>query len=514
MKTRALRTAVLGATLLFAGSTGTALAAAGDLDPSFDGDGKALVTDAGVGRDVRIQPDGKIVVAGTTKSKDFGVWRFNPDGSPDSGFDGDGAAAVDFGGRDEVVALALQPNGRILVAGFTRTGVAEDDVAVARFDPDGDLDRSFNYAGPTAGTLVLPSPTETQHANAVAVQPDGKIVVAGYAGAEYLVVRLDESGTPDSTTYQLDGYDGLTAIQEATVQPDGKLVAAGSGGVARFNTDGSLDTTFGTMGVAPPLGPEAVDALLLQPDGHIVIAGASQRADPRSVVARLTTAGKPDETFSDDGTASPDFAGQDVAVGVGLQADGKLVVAASTTAGYDFAAARLSANGVLDPSYGAGGKTTLDLEENAAAGGAALQPDGRLVISGATQSADPSVVNVAVARVLGDPPPDQPKPEPDPEPDPQPAPAQLCAGQAATIVGTRGADTLRGTRGPDVIAARGGNDRVVGARGNDVVCGGRGRDRLSGGRGADVLLAGAGRDRCKGGPARDRARGCETRQSL
>jgi uncharacterized delta-60 repeat protein len=493
-------------------TSGTAFAAAGDLDPSFDGDGRALVTDSGVGRDVLVQPDGKIVVAGTTKNKNFGVWRFNPDGSPDNRFDGDGAAAVDFaGGRDEVTSLALQPNGRILVAGFTRTGVAEDDVAVARFDPDGDLDRSFNYAGATAGTWVLPSPTETQHANAVAIQPDGNIVVAGYAGSEYLVVRLDEAGTPDGTTYELDGYGGLTLIQEAAVQPDGKLVAAGSGGVARFNTDGSLDKTFGTMGVAPTLGPEAVDALLLQPDGRIVVAGASQNADPRSVVARLTTAGKPDETFSDDGAASPDFAGQDAAVGVGLQADGKLVVASSTTAGYDFAAARFGASGAPDPSYGTDGKATVDFGDNAAAGGAALQADGRLVISGATQGSDPGVVNVAVARVLGDPAPEEPKPE---DPEPQPAPQTLCAGVPATIVGTPGGETLRGTRAPDVIAARGGNDRVLGVRGNDVVCGGRGRDRLAGGRGADVLRAGAGRDRCVGGPARDRARGCEIKRSL
>jgi uncharacterized delta-60 repeat protein len=504
MITRALRAAALSATVLLAGATGTALAAAGDPDPSFDEDGRQVLPSAGVGRHVLLQPDGKVVVTGSTPNGNVGIWRFAEDGSPDTTFDGDGTAAVDLGDREEFADAALQPDGKIVAAGFSKPLNGYEQMAVVRLNPNGSLDRTFNRGGSQPGTKILPA-GENVRADAVVVQPDGRIVLTGATATDYRIVRLDDAGAPDATTYELDGRDGLQTAEEAELQPDGKLVVAGSGGVARFNADGSLDKAFGTAGVAPQDDPDYPDALLLQPDGKIVVAGGSQPADLRTVVTRLTADGNPDATFGMDGVASPDFAGQDQATGLALEDDGKLLVAGHTSAGFDFTVARLDASGVLDPSYGVGGKTTIGFDEDAGSGDAALQPDGRLVISGAT-----ATYGVALARLLPDPAPE----EPEPQPDPQPVPAPQCAGVAATIAGTPGADTLRGTRGPDVIAARAGNDRVLGARGNDVVCGGRGRDRLSGGRGADVLLAGRGRDRCSGGPARDRGRGCEIRQSL
>jgi uncharacterized delta-60 repeat protein len=509
MITRALRAAVLSAAVLLTPGA-SAFGAAGEPDPSFSDDGRVVLPANGVGRDALVQPDGRVVVAGsTTGGQNFGVWRFDSDGSPDDLFDGDGSNAVDFGGRDELSAVALQPDGKIVVAGFTVPGNGTQSIAIARFNANGSLDRSFNPGGTQPGTKILPTSAKTERAYDVVAQPDGRLVLVGSSDTEYLVVRLDDAGAPDGTSWELDGTGGLTHLDQAALQPDGKLVAAGAGGVARFNPGGALDKTFGTTGIVPRADPESVDALVLQPDGKIVVAGSSNSADSRMVVARLTAEGPPDPAFSDDGIASPDFPGQEAAAGLALQDDGKLLVAGTTSSGYDFAVARLDESGVLDPSYGAGGRTTIPFDENVAAGDAVLQPDGRLVISGATET-----YGLVVARLLADPAPGEPQPEPDPDPDPQPTPQALCAGATATIVGTRGADVLRGTPGADVIAARGGNDRVVGARGNDVVCGGGGRDRLSGGRGADVLLAGAGRDRCIGGPARDRGRGCEKKRSL
>jgi uncharacterized delta-60 repeat protein len=504
---RVLRAALLTAAILTSAAD-AALAAAGDPDPAFDDDGRQVVPRAGVGRDVLLQPDGKIVVTGSTENGNVAVWRFNADGSPDNGFDGDGTAAVDLGDREEFTDAALQPDGKLVVAGLTKPLNGPENMAVVRFTANGSLDRTFNRAGSQPGTKILTS-SENQRASSVVVQADGRIVLTGSTLDDYLIVRLDDSGAPDGTTYERDGRDGLGSASEAELTADGKLVVAGRGGVARFNTDGSLDKTFGTtgVGIAPQDDPELVEALLIAPDGKIVVAGGSQPADLRTVVTRLTPEGKPDPTFGMAGTASPDFAGQDSATGLALQDDGKLLVAGHTSAGFDFAVARLDANGVLDPSYGAGGKTTLGFDEDAGSGDAVLQPDGRLVISGATAS-----YGVAVARLLGDPPAEEPRPDPEPV-DPPPAP--LCAGQPATIVGTPGSDTLRGTPSVDVIVARGGADRVRAVRGSDVVCGGRGRDRLYGGRGADLLLAGAGRrDHCAGGPARDRARGCEIKRSL
>ena len=185
----ALLTLALGAT--------AAVAAPGDLDSSFDGDGIRTI-DFLAGESaatVLVQPDGKIVMAGrsgNTLTDNFVVTRLNPDGSSDASFSGDGAASADFGAADQVNGAALQADGKIVVAGVTEPSGVHSDVAVARFNPNGTLDSSFDGDG--MATIDYFGGVDA--AEAVVVQPDGKIVLAGYGSSArcFMLTRLDPDG--------------------------------------------------------------------------------------------------------------------------------------------------------------------------------------------------------------------------------------------------------------------------------------------------------------------------------
>jgi uncharacterized delta-60 repeat protein len=490
-----------------------ARAAAGDLDPTFSHDGKAILSQVNaVPGGVLVQPDGRIVLAGSTAREEAGVWRLNPDGTPDRGFDGDGAAVVDFDEGVYASAAALQPDGRILVAG--------GDGEIARFDGDGSLDETFDPGGPEGdGKKVIETGI-----GAVVVQRDGKIALPGAypvagAASDFTIVRLRPDGSLDGTDFERADFGGEDHPGAATQGPDGTIVVVGTsiaGGaiarviaVARYNSDGRLDKTFAQTGKTT-LGPGSPTSVLVQPDGRILVVSRSALGDP--FITRLTSDGRRDLTFGDAGTAAGGFAGEPAAtdIAAALRPDGTIFVAGSEVYGAALAVGRLSPGGALDTGFGSGGSTSIAFGLASVGAAAALQPDGKLVVAGATQVG--IGVNLAVARLLGDPPalPDGSK---DPGPGQQPL-TPRCAGRRATIVGTGGRDTLRGTRRADVIAAVGGDDRVLARGGNDLVCGGAGNDRLSGGPGRDRLVGGAGRDRCAGDAGRDRARQCERRRSL
>ena len=220
--------------------TSPAYAAPGDLDPTFSGDGRQL-TDFGAGdsgEGVAIQPDGKIVVAGSSSGSDFALARYNLDGSLDSSFSGDGRQTTDFSGNIEGGrAVALQPNGKIVVAGGSNSAGARDsDFALARYTSDGTLDSSFSgdgrqttdFGGGLAG------------AGGVALQPDGKIVAAGFSSPSifnsvFALARYNADGTLDSS-FSCDGRkttdfgrsgDNGSAV---AIKKNGKIVAAGGAG--------------------------------------------------------------------------------------------------------------------------------------------------------------------------------------------------------------------------------------------------------------------------------------------
>jgi uncharacterized delta-60 repeat protein len=167
----------------------------GSLDDTFDGVGKRMLDTAGDDRAYAVlaQPDHKIVIAGVVDpGASLAVMRLNPDGSADTSFDGDGTSAVDFGRNDEGYAAALQSNGKIVVAGYTDV-TGQDMFAVARLQPGGALDTTFSFDGRT--TLNFGG---DDTANAVALQPDGRIMVGGHttgdrAGA---IARLEGDAPP------------------------------------------------------------------------------------------------------------------------------------------------------------------------------------------------------------------------------------------------------------------------------------------------------------------------------
>lgn len=258
----------------------------GKLDTSFGSDG--IVTtpmgsfnEAGI-QSVAVQADGKIVVAGYCKgiggNIDIALARYNPDGTLDASFDGDGKAITSIGSDSAAMSVAIQSNGKIVVVGYTGPGGSHDFV-ILRYNPDGSLDPSFGGSG-IVTTSFSPGNDE---AMSVAVQSDGKLVVAGSDGAAFQVARYLPNGNLDAgfgnggaaTTFP---GQNVTAFGVA-IQPDGRIVVAGGSAstvLARYIFDGKLDSTFDGDGIViTEVGPlnDQAHALAIQPDGHIVVGG-------------------------------------------------------------------------------------------------------------------------------------------------------------------------------------------------------------------------------------------------
>jgi uncharacterized delta-60 repeat protein len=401
-----------------------ASAAAGDLDTSFGGDG-IVTTDFGKGRElgigIAIQGDDKSVVVGVVGlsrgNTRFGVARYDLAGTLDPTFGGgDGRVVTDFTpGYDEAVGVAIQDDGKIVVA-----GVAGKRIGVARYTATGGLDPTFGGDGKITTDLT----NDGDYAYSIGIQEtDDKIVVGGYAGGaggRFAVARYETDGTLDPTFGGGDGWvaTNLTPrydyVDDLAIQADGKIVAAGAAdyfstsgrvALARYNPNGTLDTGFSGDGkIKANLGPgfDAVYAVAVQAvDQHIVAAG---QAGKRLTVVRYDTAGDPDTTFSGDGVAITDFTpGLDYADEVLIQADDKIVAAGARNFngfGTRFALVRYDSSGVLDPSFGGDGKVTTDISRwRDGAYGLGIQSDGNLVAAGYAGS--PVATRFALVRYLG-----------------------------------------------------------------------------------------------------------------
>jgi len=414
------------AVVVFALGGGAALGAVGGLDPGF-GSGGTVVTPVGGSDDVvtavALQPDGKIVAAGYMRTgaenSDFALVRYDPGGTLDTGFGSGGKVTTSLGaGIDVAFAVAVQPDGKIVAAGYSHNG-SNFDFALARYNRNGSLDRSFDGDG----KVTTPIRAGDDIAHALALQPDGKIVVAGdsFSGSndDFALARYNSDGSLDTgfhgtgkvTTAIGAGNDSASAV---AVQSDGKIVVAGytlSGSVpefalARYGPAGSLDRRFGVAGtVTTPIGHGAhAWALALQPDGKIVAAGdADNGSDPDFALARYAVDGGLDATFDGDGTlTTPIGPGEDRALAVAAQPDGKIVAAGRSVNGSnrDFALARYEGDGSLDASFdGDGIVTTAIGPGNDDADAVVLQPDGKIVAGGDAQNA--SDYDFALARYCG-----------------------------------------------------------------------------------------------------------------
>lgn len=294
----------------------------GTLDLSFGSGGKAVADLFGYGAvayALAIQPDGKIVVGGIAYGPppaydaDFGLARFNADGSLDLTFGVGGKAETDFGSFESIYSIAIEPDGKIVAAGETNSARTHTDFAIARYNTDGSLDKTFGLEGRVVSDFVR----DDDFVTGVSLQADGKIVLAGEAftsehGGGFCLARYNKDGSLDSSF----GSKGkvitegiLHAADAVVIQPNGKIIAAGLAihgtdgdfGLARYNGNGSLDLSFGSAGIITTdfSGGERAFALEIEPDGKIVAAGYSYKADgvPSFALARYDAGDITAKTF-------------------------------------------------------------------------------------------------------------------------------------------------------------------------------------------------------------------------
>ena len=435
-----LLAAIMGS-FFIAGST--SIPTDGELDPTF-GTGGVVMTDFNTSTDlanaVAVQPDGKLVAAGTTytgndfSDEDFAIARYNPNGSLDTSFGTNGKVTTDFPGLAAVIsAVVVQPDGKIVVAGgayplFTFAG----DFKVARYNPDGSLDTSFGAGGIV--TTIFPG--DGSFAFALALQSDGKIIAAGtdfldfnpgdMSDTDFALARYNPDGSLDTTfgnggTVTTDFLGAEDDVYSVLIQPDGKIVAVGSANspvdfydfaAARYLSNGTLDTTFGIGGkMRVDFGNQDMDIAsdaALQPDGKIVAAGTTVfdfGVEQDFALTRFNSNGTVDTTFGTDGLLLIDFDSfAQSANAVLIQPDGKII-----TVGYpnselddsDFLLARCNPDGSLDPSFGVGGKVRTSLGDlNSAANDGVLQADGKIVAVGWNPTQTQGGVEFALVRYL------------------------------------------------------------------------------------------------------------------
>ena len=380
------------------------MATAGDLDATFGSDGKKTVNFGGTdaARAVLVQPNGRVVAAGGGgPASSFCVVRLrSANGTLDPTFGTGGKRVIDFGTDDEsVYGAALQPDGKIVLAGDSRL-----QPAVVRLKANGALDTSFDGDG-----RKLFSWGAIGRVTAVVVAPNGKLLLGGFSGPEggnIQVARLKANGAFD-TTFGAGGIAtvdfGDTEFGEAMArQADGRILVAGrssSGGpvVARLRATGVLDPDFGSGGRVTLPGGGSLDAVLVQPDRNIIVAGNAS-GSATMTVTRLKPDGSLDTTFGAGGTTTVAFGSlANPLGGAARQPDGKIVIAGYTQDGEDVAVARLNANGSLDAGFGAAGKTTVDFGAATFGNAVALAPNGRIIVAGQKTGGD----DFAVARLRG-----------------------------------------------------------------------------------------------------------------
>ncbi|MEO6759697.1 MAG: T9SS type A sorting domain-containing protein, partial [Saprospiraceae bacterium] len=382
------------------------------LDSTFSADGKVTTSfpsaSVALVNALIIQPDQKIVAVGTANgNKQFAVARYLPDGSLDAGFGNSGLRLIDFGAGDDLGQSALlQSDGKIVIAGS-----AHANFALARLLENGDLDSTFGVNGRQTTQI---GPGESAGFS-VALQADGQLVVAGtaYLSSNQGVValaRYDAQGQLDpsfgSGGIVLSAIDSLDDHAEAVaIQSDGKIIVAGYamlGGqydfaLARYNPDGSRDTTFGTQGqrVTDFTGfNDYGRAITLQLDGKILVTGTTTAGTTIQSIAlaRYNADGNPDATFGVNGKTKFNLNGvSDNGKAITVQADGKIIVAGYTYIPiyqvYRFALLRLLPTGVLDPSFNGNGVVTTPFQVgNDQAYAVVLQADGRIVAGGHNSS--------------------------------------------------------------------------------------------------------------------------------
>ena len=394
----------------------------GMLDPSFSGDGKQT-TDVGLATfdeayALAIQADGAIIVAGTSGysgTQDFAAVRYLGDGTPDPAFGSGGKALVSVEPGDDIArAMAVQADGRIVLGGYSYTGLGIG-FAMVRLNADGTADASFGTGGIV--TTVTPGDATLQ-ARSLAIQPDNRILLAGGGAFGFAIMRYTTNGDPDSTfggdgLVTVDFSDGSDQATAMALLPDDRILVVGyaaglvedSIAMARLMPDGSLDPGFGAGGkqrVAYPTLPSIGLGTDLLPDGRFVVCGY---ANSSSIIGRFNANGTSDTSFNLFGWRLLSFAGTvgSKLYGVHVQADDRIALGGI---GYgatpNFLVVNLNYDGSFDTGFGTGGYTLTDFNALIDDGFAlAAQTDGRLVLAGRTDGGV-NDLDFAIARYMPD----------------------------------------------------------------------------------------------------------------
>ena len=383
---------------------------AGSLDSTFGGNGKVTTTFGtyGVGNSVAIQADGKIVVAGSYYNglnNDFALVRYKSDGKLDSAFGDKFKVSTDFGGNDVGYSVAIQADKKIVVAGSSSKNYG--DFALARFRQNGKPDSSFGINGKVTSDFGGGG-----GGYAVAIQADGKILVAGSSYNEFALARYNADGKRDTTFGArgrvITGFLEYSKANSVAIQADGKIVVAGSTTdgdeydyvLARYNANGELDHGFGYHGVVVDGGYYSFGfvgkSVAIQPDGRIVMACEYSYA-----LERFQPNGRHDSTFGVNGIARSDA--MDGVGSVTIQTDGKILVAGYSLLNGtgDFALVRYKQNGKVDSTFGTNGNVITDGKNTYDFGNSvAIQADGKMVVAGYASNGLNAAF--AVARYNGD----------------------------------------------------------------------------------------------------------------
>jgi uncharacterized delta-60 repeat protein len=325
---------------------------------------------------------------------DVAMARYQADGELDPTFGRGGRITTDFAGqRDEAFAVAIQPDGNIVVAGCTRCLTNDSDSILARYGPDGSLDPKFG----SGGRVTTDFAGQSDSVAGVALQQNGAIVTAGFAAPS-------EDATP--------GHDGLSLARDGSGVGDNSRPTHFA--VARYGMDGTLDPAFGNGGkVLTDFNgwQDQATAVVIQADGKIVAAGRATTDDNGDfALARYLPDGNLDLGFGDQGKVTTDFGGGkgyffgDAATGAALQTDGRIVTVGLDRYNGNFGVARYLPNGTLDPTFGDRGKASTDFQEGEgddAAWGVAIDDGGRIVVVGSHDTQIRKNTDIAIARYLG-----------------------------------------------------------------------------------------------------------------
>jgi uncharacterized delta-60 repeat protein len=385
------------------------------------------------GRDIALQQDGKILVTGYTTNgtdNDLMVIRYNKDGTLDGGFGTNGAYIYDSGyGTDGGYAIAVQSDDKVLLAGESSNG-SDGDVLVLRLDPNGTLDPNFGsngiytYDGGNGYDSVLD----------ILVQPDGRIVMCGSISNEtdndLMVMRLNTNSSPDTTfgpngVAIYDGRNGHDSGLRLTVQNDGKVLVTGSSYngldydiiVVRFNTNGTLDTTFGTGGVVLYDGGDYDRGFGIDTNssGNILVTGVMTKPDPNITdydipVICFDSNGILNTSFGNNGIVLYDSGFSEQCYDLIVQSDDTILVTGYSgrdiggISDWSLMVLKYTQNGTLDTTFGTNGVYRYNPTDKTEWGyGLALQKDGKIVVTGqAHNGTDDDVIVLSITNSVGD----------------------------------------------------------------------------------------------------------------